>query len=174
MIYTGRGKRGQRPCPLSYLKTMFEAVTDKLNVISGMTVKELYRMLFDDKEFTDLIIELNTIGQLYTKGINSDGESIGEYSEYTKDIKYEKGQPYDRVTLRDTGEFYDSFKCVWNDNDDGEILITADSIKDDGKDLLVEWGKDILGLDEDSISQLQDMARIKIPEIIQTQLKQAA
>ena len=100
------------------------------------------------------------------KGINSKGESIGDYSWYTKAIKTEKGQPTDRVTLKDTGEFYNSFITYWNDTGNGEIQIDADTIKEGGDDLLIDWGRDIIGLSEESLSKLRDMARIKLKQIV--------
>lgn len=37
------------------------------------------------------------------------------YSNYTKFLKEQKGQPIDRVTLKDTGKFYDSYGVVTSD-----------------------------------------------------------
>ena len=135
--------------------------------------------LFQDPDFKALIIELNTIDQLYNHGIDSDGKKLmnerglNAYSPKTVEIKKEKGQPTDRITLLDTGEFYASFKCKWVSDGDGEILITANTIKDE-TDLLVEWGQDILGLDEDSIVKLQNYARTWMTDIVRGKLKLAA
>lgn len=153
---------------------MFGALLKLNSAFESLSVKEVYHQLFLDKDFTDFIIELNTITQLYDQGIDSTGQSIGEYSPYTKILKTEKGQPIDRVTLKDTGAFYESFRTYWLDQGEGAIQIKANSIKEDGKDLLVEWGKDILGLDEDSLSQLRYIAEKKIIKIIREQLKKAA
>lgn len=54
------------------------------------------------------ILDLNK-KQLYEFGHNPLGISIGSYTPKTIAIKKEKGQPYDRVTLRDTGDFYAAF-----------------------------------------------------------------
>lgn len=120
--------------------------------------------LFYDKEFTDKMIELNTIEQLYKKGIDSTGDSIGEYQPATIEGtsrfkgKIEKGQPYDRVTLKDTGDFYNSFRIYIDSNFD--LIVKADTIKE-GIDLLDQWGKDILGLTDESLVVLRDMAKEK-------------
>lgn len=61
------------------------------------------------------IITLNQ-EQLYVYGVNRDGEQLQTYRANNPDvyaartinIKREKRQPYDRVTLNDTGEFYRS------------------------------------------------------------------
>ena len=58
------------------------------------------------------ICELNSDKQLYEKGENALGVSIDTYRPYaplTIEIKTMKGQPTDRVTLKDTGDFYESF-----------------------------------------------------------------
>ena len=90
--------------------------------------------LFLDPEFTDLIIRLNTEGEqtsqilfmVLTAKVKQLDEIGGEYSPYTVMLKKEKGQITDHVTLKDTGEFYRSFKTYW---DKSEIVITADTIK---------------------------------------------
>lgn len=49
---------------------------------------------------------------LYEQGINRLGVNIMDYAPYsplTIEIKKEKGQPYNRVTLRDEGDFEQSF-----------------------------------------------------------------
>lgn len=138
----------------------------------------LMRQLFINTEFTDLIIELNTIEQLYNKGIDSTGDSIGEYQpatiEGTSNFlgKKQKGQPYDRVTLKDTGEFYASFRTKWEAS--GNIIITADVLKD-GTNLLEAWGRDILGLTEENLGRLRDKAiQILVPIIKRELLANAA
>ena len=95
------------------------------------------------QENTDKIIELN-VEQLYEYGINSLGISIdtyAPYSPYTIKVKNEKGQPTDRVTLRDTGAFHKSFEVVVGPVD---FYITATDYK---TDMLIEkYGEKIFGL----------------------------
>jgi hypothetical protein len=65
------------------------------------------------------------------------------YADYTIAIKNEKNQPTDRVTLRDTGAMYQTFKTkIVGD----ELMLDVDSIKE-GKDLQKTWGQ-FVGLDE--------------------------
>jgi hypothetical protein len=83
------------------------------------------------------------------EGKNSDGTLISPaYSDLTISMKFAKGQPGDRVTLRDTGAFYESFK-VDVKNDTFEILAT------DSKAglLMKKYGKMILGLSIDSLNE---------------------
>src|SRR5574344_2026493 len=57
----------------------------------------------------DVIVQMVARDQLYEQGVEGRGISIMDYQPYTArtiKIKQKKGQPYDRVTLRDTGEFH--------------------------------------------------------------------
>ena len=71
---------------------------ESIPVIVGKTVKE------NEAIIIDFIIE----DQLFEKGINGSGQSLGDYSPITVSIKREKGQPTDRVTLRDTEAYHNS------------------------------------------------------------------
>jgi hypothetical protein len=49
------------------------------------------------------------------QGLRSDGsEILPSYSDFTIEMKKLKGQPYDRVTLQDTGDFYRGIKSDVN------------------------------------------------------------
>lgn len=107
-----------------------------------------------------LVVELNTEGQLFELGQDENGallENIGgDYATRTKLYKRQQGQPIDRVTLKDTGEFYRSFTAQVQYN--GDIVIEANTIKD-GKDLQERWGKGILGLNKQSKEVIQNEVR---------------
>lgn len=132
--------------------------------VQGITVNDLIHELSEHKEFTDLIIELNTQKQLFDKGEDALGRKLsdigGEYSPATIygtvnfEGKIQKGLPYDRVTLFDTGQFYESFFVYFSGKD---LVIGANTIKD-STDLLTEWGENILGLSEESLSKLREAA----------------
>lgn len=129
------------------------------NRLKSITVNELLILLSQSNEFTDLIIELNTRKQLYDKGIDSTGANIGSYSAKTKQIK---SGITDHVTLLDTGDFYKSFRVFYQS---GNFIISADTIKDTD-DLIFKYGEDILGLTENSLSELRDKAKeIIIPYV---------
>lgn len=100
-------------------------------------------------ELEDDIVQLNQ-EQIYI-GQRSDGERITpEYTEYTKFLKFKKGQPNDRVTLLDTGDFYDSILI----NIVGESLI-FDATDPKTPDLLEKYGENIFGLNVDRINDLR-------------------
>lgn len=121
---------------------------------AALNEKDVFFSTFDKKEVRNEIIRLNTREQLYDKGQDAKGLNLGEYSEFTVVVKIESHLPYDRVTLYQEGDFYASFKVSVNKNF-REFTIEADTIKDDGKDLQNQYGRDILGLSEESKDKLR-------------------
>ena len=121
-----------------------------LKNINNLDLNDIFKTLWSDNKVQQYIIKLNTRGegtsQLYNFGINSEGKSIGEYSDNTIQIKAFNGQPVDRVTLYDTGEFYESFVVIANQKG---FKITADPIKEDNN-LFEDWGKNIVGLTKEN------------------------
>lgn len=61
------------------------------------------------REQIHLALDYNTESQLYERGIDADGNSLGEYTPFTVETKRRKGQPTDRVTLKDEGDFHRGF-----------------------------------------------------------------
>ncbi len=117
----------------------------------------IFKIVFGERIITEEIIELNTQEQLFKKGINSYGISLsaigGNYSPYTLLLHPEKVA--DRITLNDTGEFYESWRVTVNQSG---ITIDADPIKTDEKgttNLFQEWGVDVLGLTDESLEKLK-------------------
>lgn len=100
----------------------------------------------------DVIIQMVVRDQLYNQGIEGRGISIMSYQPYTArtiQIKQRKGQPYDRVTLRDTGEFYSSLHVEFDD--DGFYVTSTD---DKAKYLLARYGKTIFRLTNQNFTEL--------------------
>ena len=119
--------------------TQFEAKVDfaKSSLENGSVMKQSV-----EEHATD-IIQANK-DQLYLMGQNPLGISLGDYSPYTVRVKREKGQPYDRVTLRDTGEFYAGFRL---DADSAGFSITSTDWKTE--ELLRVWGP-VFGLNQEN------------------------
>lgn len=93
-----------------------------------------------------VITDMNSEDQLYEQGINRLGVNIMDYAPYsplTIEIKKEKGQPYNRVTLRDEGAFEQSF---YVEADTQQFTIKAADWKTE--DLIQRYGRQILGLTE--------------------------
>lgn len=103
------------------------------------------------EEAEDTIIDMN-ITQLYDAGENRTGAKIKpEYSPVTVAIKKKKGQPTNRVTLRDTFEWQASFYVDYYP--DG-FEIKASDWKTEV--LTRKYGEEILGLQDDMVKQLCD------------------
>jgi hypothetical protein len=116
------------------------------------------------------IIDLNQ-SQLYEKGLLADGTPTGEYAPATIEGttnfegKIQKGQRYDHITLKDTGDFYDSMRVV--SNPEG-VQIKADYEKD-GEDLRREW-PNITGLTMESKSEIIPEIRQRLVENVKAKL----
>lgn len=129
---------------------MFERLKEVLNNAKNITVNNVMFQIWIDNDVQELIIELNTLRQLFDRGIDSKGDSLGEYSPFTKQLKQEDNLPFDRITLKQEGVFYASFKVI--PLKDGFEII-ADPIRED-TNLFEDFGKDIVGLTEESINFL--------------------
>lgn len=150
------------------MPTLFGPLLNVIKNAQTLSIDYVMQELFKDKQFTDYIILLNTKSQLYDKGVRSDGIDITPfYSRNTLNIKAEKGQIVDHVTLKDTGAFYRSFQIFLNSNNDFQI--TADTLKG-STDLLKKYGQDVLGLTEQSLELLVGMAKPKIRVIVRKKL----
>lgn len=111
-----------------------------------------------DEELKDIMLDNEDIiigmvqEQLYNQGINGRNKFIADYAPYaprTIKNKKRKGQPYDRVTLRDTGKFYNSMKLRAVRAGFG---INATDPKAD--DLIEKYGSAILRLTNENLSIL--------------------
>lgn len=117
----------------------------------------------------NILIDMNAQDQLYAKGVNRLGVRIDEYQPYrplTIQVKIEKRQPYDRVTLKDTGEFYDSF---YVETAEDRFYIKASDEKTNW--LIKKYGAEIFGLTNDSLAEfindyVKDEAYNRVKEIL--------
>lgn len=105
-------------------------------------------------------IEDLNISQL-EQGIDSEGQRITPpYSVITKQIKRAKRQPYDRVTLKDTGDFHRSLFLTGG----RDAFFQIGSSDDKAEKLQRKYGKDILGLNEQSRQEV--IEEILLPEML--------
>lgn len=98
------------------------------------------------------IVDMNAEEQLFEQGINRLGVKISDYAPYspvTIEIKEAKGQPTNRVTLRDEGDFESSFFLEVGDK---QFEIKASDFKTE--DLIKKYGRQILGLTDENIAAL--------------------
>ena len=104
------------------------------------------------------IIDLNT-DQLFS-GLDANGNPVTpNYSTLTISIKRQKGQPTNRVTLRDTGEFYRDFEVrFFND------YFAIFSNDDKTEKLERKYGKDIFGLTNQNILEVAELVKPDLQE----------
>lgn len=104
------------------------------------------------KHNEDVIIKMITNEQLYERGIEGMGVEIASYAPYkysTIRSKRYKNQPYNRVTLKDTGKFYESLELIIDDNG-----FYIDSYDSKAPDLLEKYGKTIFRLTNENLKIL--------------------
>lgn len=136
---------------------MFERIYQAIQNVKDLNLFKVGVEIWHDKEVSKEILYLNKYGQLFEKGIDAENRAIGFYSMTTSRINPSK-KFNTHYTLKDTGEFYASFKViVYNDG----FTIYAKTNKQDD-DLIAKFGKDILGLNEDSKTQIKELIKPKI------------
>lgn len=109
----------------------------------------MQQIIWDNEAY---IVDMNAEEQLYEEGINRLGVSISDYAPYspiTIQIKEAKGQPTNRVTLRDEGDFESSFFLEVGDK---QFEIKASDYKTE--ELIKKYGRQILGLTDENIAIL--------------------
>ena len=119
-----------------------------------------------------LIADLNTFGQLFEDGIDSEGRKLSDirqpYVDSTIQRKRRQGLPVDRVTLFETGKFYESWQV--NILNNADIQIEADTEVGPSYDLQTDYGKNILGLTEESLSTIGEFITPLFIEAFQTEV----
>lgn len=129
--------------PIVDLRTRFLAAIAEFRILTHI------RESFMDNE--SIIADLNA-EQMF-QGQDSDGNPISPpYTEVTKIIKRAKGQPTDRVTLRDTGAFQRRIFLRF-----AREAFDLDSSDPKTEELVFKYGDEIFGLNEET--------RNKIPEL---------
>lgn len=105
------------------------------------------------------ILDLNR-RQMFAGNDAEDNAITPEYTPFTKFLKEEKNQPFDRVTLNDTGAFYQSM-FLQPFGDEYEVQATDSKTPD----LKEKYGESILGIAD---SDLDDAAEIIKETLIDT------
>jgi hypothetical protein len=117
----------------------FKGMIKNLNDLKNGGIDIILEVAIKGKR--DFITGLNTKGQLFN-GIDSRGEKISPaYASRTISIKKSKGQPYNRVTLKDKGNFYRE-----TDIDTGKNDFVIINYNEQYPYLSEKYGKDLLGL----------------------------
>lgn len=147
---------------------MISGLIDKFKKVGEeLDTGEIAKKIVRDND--NILIDMNAQDQLYAKGVNRLGVRIDEYQPYrplTIQVKIEKRQPYDRVTLKDTGEFYGSF---YVETAEDRFYIKASDEKTNW--LIKKYGAEIFGLTNDSLAEfindyVKDEAYNRVKEIL--------
>lgn len=104
---------------------------------------------FESPEIENLVIELQQL-QLNEGKRGDNSEITPEYTPFTKVIKRAKGQPSDRVTLKDSGDFWKSIKTSPTDS-----FVELYATDKKTNELLAKYGELVLGLNKTNITILQ-------------------
>lgn len=103
----------------------------------------------------NIVLDMNFEEQLGLEGVNRHNVPIMDYQPYTPEtevIKQQKGQPYDRVTLHDEGDFASAGVLQRNSQTEAEINSTDSKTEA----LKKKYGKEILGLKPDNMNELRE------------------
>lgn len=152
-----------------------DELIDKLNRLkTAVKPNKLFVEVMRKTELKELIIKLNTGGpgvslptsQLWM-GIDAKGRRLetiggghpvtGTYSPATIEGitgvfkgKREKGLPFDRITLYNNGEYYDSWKISTEVRGENVDILIESNPTIHGNNLFDEWGEDIEGLTDEN------------------------
>lgn len=134
---------------MRYFNASIANLTHRLRKFDEVLKESLEEIII---ELQPEIVSLVAEEQLYKEGINGKGVSIMSYAPYAQSTikkKIRKGQPTNRVTLRDTGDFHKSLFVVF---DEGGFYIATENKK------LVylepKYGEEILRLTDENLSYL--------------------
>ena len=111
-------------------------------------------------ENKERIIDLNRETQLFFDGIDSKGKLLQGYTNFTISIKRLKGQVFNRTTLKNTGDFYNSFRLEY---DSEKYIVKLFATDEKTPKLIAKYGMNIFGLTPDNRNYL-DLKIIK-PEL---------
>jgi hypothetical protein len=136
-------------------------------VRTSLNLEKIVRHVMHKEKIGDYIVELNTKYQLWL-GLRSDGMDITPpYRPATRRIKQIEGQPYDRVTLKDTGAYYRSFRVTLMPS--GDIEVEATDMK--ALDLERKYGDKLEGLTPQNTDKLAERLKNGIEKRVEELLQ---
>lgn len=137
----GRLRADLRGCVMDLFRKQKEFITRLENDLFFSQLKITL------KQFDFVVIDYITNKQLFQKGIDGKGKKLEGYARTTIRIKKSKGDPTDRTTLRDKGEFY----LLQVDAKDDGFEITTDVTY--GKFIIGRYGKDVLRVSNENMKE---------------------
>jgi len=116
------------------------------------------------KDNEKLVIKMNLAN--LNSGINNKSEKlVPPYRPSTVKRKKRKGQPFNRVTLKDEGDFHEGFFVEYGED---EFSLQGDDPKT--RYLIRKYGNDIFGLTEENIDELKNKIRERLTEEIKKRI----
>lgn len=126
---------------------MFNKEIEQIRAIQRGLNKEAERIAVKYKE---QILDYIRENQLFEQGIDGKGEKLLEYKPFTIAVKSQKGQPTDRTTLEDTGNFYRGFDLIFTDQN----AIGVFSRDEKTPELIEKYGADIFTFTTNNIEEI--------------------
>ena len=136
---------------------MFEEVYNILNKAIALDESDAFVFVIDATT-RSLIIDLNTEFQLGEEGIDSIGDDLGEYANFTIVKRSELGLQTDHIDFKVTGEYWASWRVTVN-GEFFEILVDQERFDELVNDL--GFAEEHVGLTNDSLDVL---TRFLIPK----------
>lgn len=134
---------------------MLPVIAEKIKALEAWQRDAERHVIGEARKYEAEILDWNTEEQLFQQGQDATGQAIQPpYRPFTVQVKRQKGQPTDRVTLRDTGDFHRSFRVDWRET---EFQIEATDAKT--YKLTQAYGPEIFGLDDAGRQELIDLIR---------------
>lgn len=124
-----------------------------LNKVTKLTEQSVKQFAYSDNVLAQMA-DLNN--EQLDEGLYADGSDTQDYAPTTSQIKREKGQQSEWMTFKDTGETRESIEYVYNGN--------LRAVMNDKYDLLTNYSRSILGLTQESISDVQEEIKENIRE----------
>lgn len=138
---------------------MIPSIQRKIKALQAFQDQAHERVIEQVRNRENYVLFLVREEQLF-RGIDSEGKRIRPpYTPFTVSIKRQKNQPTNRVTLLDTGDFYDAMEVVFDL--DKFFVINTDRKE---QKLRGKYGDDILGMNERSRDLLSEVIK---PDLIE-------
>tara|TARA_R100000541_G_C1858296_1_gene78791 strand:- start:206 stop:613 length:408 start_codon:yes stop_codon:yes gene_type:complete len=120
----------------------------------SIEIDEIILEIAEEQETLDYVKELLQMA-LFEQGVEGK-----EYADSTIKVKKRKGQPTNRVTLKDSGDFYDSWVVSANNNG---FVFTSDPTKGDYS-LFDDYDENLVfkTMDEETLDKLYDHFTLRI------------
>lgn len=146
-----------------YYNTSIRNLANRLRKFSAILDQELVNAVMKRESFI-----IDCIREQLWSGLNGfNVDIVPHYAITTIQIKLKKGQPVDRVTLKDTGKFYNSLHLEY----DSEGFFISSSNTKLQNILKDRYGKPILRLSNENQSVLLDIVRADLQKKLKSTIE---